>query len=125
MSQPNNIRRVVIASFIGTTIEWYDFFLYGTATGVVGMLRLSETGALARLWSFASPQECASAGSGGGLRGQRCRALRCTECQQRQAGVDRLHRVLERRKLWVRAGEGGAALPHAAAARSEGAGAGR
>lgn len=35
MSQPNNIRRVVIASFIGTTIEWYDFFLYGTAAALV------------------------------------------------------------------------------------------
>jgi len=31
MSDHNSTRRVVIASFIGTTIEWYDFFLYGTA----------------------------------------------------------------------------------------------
>lgn len=35
MSQPTDIRRVVIASFIGTTIEWYDFFLYGTAAALV------------------------------------------------------------------------------------------
>jgi MHS family shikimate/dehydroshikimate transporter-like MFS transporter len=36
MSQPNNnLRRVIIASFIGTTIEWYDFFLYGTAAALV------------------------------------------------------------------------------------------
>jgi metabolite-proton symporter len=32
---PASIRRVVIASFIGTTIEWYDFFLYGTAAALV------------------------------------------------------------------------------------------
>jgi MFS family permease len=29
------LRRAVIASTIGTTIEWYDFFLYGTAAGLV------------------------------------------------------------------------------------------
>jgi metabolite-proton symporter len=30
-----SIQRVAIASFIGTTIEWYDFFLYGTASALV------------------------------------------------------------------------------------------
>ena len=30
-----NIRRAVIASTIGTAIEWYDFFLYSTMTGLV------------------------------------------------------------------------------------------
>src|ERR1041384_3162839 len=31
----SSIRKVAIASFIGTTIEWYDFFLYGTATALI------------------------------------------------------------------------------------------
>lgn len=31
----NSVRRVVLASFIGTTIEWFDFFLYGTAAALV------------------------------------------------------------------------------------------
>ncbi len=30
-----NLRRVVAASLIGATIEWYDFFLYGTVAGIV------------------------------------------------------------------------------------------
>jgi MFS family permease len=29
------LRNAVIASTIGTTIEWYDFFLYGTAAGLI------------------------------------------------------------------------------------------
>jgi metabolite-proton symporter len=29
------LRRAVIASTIGTTIEWYDFFIYGTVAGLV------------------------------------------------------------------------------------------
>src|SRR6478752_2503371 len=28
-------RRAVVASTIGTTIEWYDFFLYGTAAALI------------------------------------------------------------------------------------------
>jgi MFS transporter, MHS family, shikimate and dehydroshikimate transport protein len=28
-------RRVAVASFVGTTIEWYDFYLYGTASALV------------------------------------------------------------------------------------------
>jgi metabolite-proton symporter len=34
-SETNSVARVVLASFIGTTIEWYDFFLYGTAAALV------------------------------------------------------------------------------------------
>ncbi|MGW2765591.1 MFS transporter [Streptomyces sp. NPDC001275] len=32
---PANLRRIVAASLIGTTIEWYDFFLYGSAAALV------------------------------------------------------------------------------------------
>jgi metabolite-proton symporter len=31
----SSIRTVAVASFVGTTIEWYDFFLYGTAAALV------------------------------------------------------------------------------------------
>jgi len=34
-SRAGSIRLVAMASFIGTTIEWYDFFLYGTAAALV------------------------------------------------------------------------------------------
>ncbi len=37
MSTPNQatVMRVALASLIGTTVEWYDFFLYGVVAGVV------------------------------------------------------------------------------------------
>ena len=31
----SELRTVVISSLVGTTVEWYDFFLYGTAAGLV------------------------------------------------------------------------------------------
>jgi len=35
MSPQISIAQVAIASFIGTAIEWYDFFLYGTAAALI------------------------------------------------------------------------------------------
>ena len=35
LAQTTPLRRVVMASMIGTTIEWYDFFLYGSAAALV------------------------------------------------------------------------------------------
>ncbi|MGW6864610.1 MFS transporter [Streptomyces sp. NPDC054904] len=32
---PSGIRRIVAASLVGTTVEWYDFFLYGSAAALV------------------------------------------------------------------------------------------
>jgi metabolite-proton symporter len=32
---PGALRRVAAASYIGTSLEWYDFFLYGTAAALV------------------------------------------------------------------------------------------
>jgi MHS family shikimate/dehydroshikimate transporter-like MFS transporter len=34
-TQKDNARRAMIASFVGAVVEWYDFFLYGTAASVV------------------------------------------------------------------------------------------
>jgi metabolite-proton symporter len=33
--QPSSLRRVVAASLVGTSLEWYDFFIYGTAAALV------------------------------------------------------------------------------------------
>ena len=35
VDERQQLRRAVIASTVGTSIEWYDFFLYSTATGLV------------------------------------------------------------------------------------------
>src|SRR4051794_32062546 len=32
---PSSARKVVVASLIGTSLEWYDFFIYGTAAALV------------------------------------------------------------------------------------------
>jgi metabolite-proton symporter len=34
-SQPDQLRRVALASAVGTTIEWYDYFIYSTAAALV------------------------------------------------------------------------------------------
>jgi hypothetical protein len=33
--RPRSIRKVVVAGLIGTSLEWYDFFLHGSAAAVV------------------------------------------------------------------------------------------
>jgi MHS family shikimate/dehydroshikimate transporter-like MFS transporter len=30
-----SLRRIVLSSIIGTAVEWYDFFIYATATTLV------------------------------------------------------------------------------------------
>ena len=41
-------RRVVFATVVGTTVEWYDFFIYATAVGLVfGQLFFEPLGAAA------------------------------------------------------------------------------
>jgi MFS family permease len=49
-------RRVVLATIVGTTVEWYDFFIYATAAGLVfADLFFKPAGArIALLMSFAS-----------------------------------------------------------------------
>ena len=34
-AQPSSVRKVIVASLIGTSLEWYDFFIYGTAAALV------------------------------------------------------------------------------------------
>ena len=34
-TEASSVRRVIVASLIGTSLEWYDFFIYGTAAALV------------------------------------------------------------------------------------------
>src|SRR4051794_5036033 len=48
-------RRAVVASTVGTTIEWYDFFLYNTAAALVfGPLFFANSGAGGVLLAFST-----------------------------------------------------------------------
>lgn len=48
-------RRVVFATVVGTTVEWYDFFIYATAVGLVfGQLFFAPLGADSALVAFAT-----------------------------------------------------------------------
>jgi metabolite-proton symporter len=35
LTAPSSVRRVIVASLVGTSLEWYDFFIYGTASALV------------------------------------------------------------------------------------------
>ena len=55
---PQMVRRVALASAIGTTVEWYDYFIYATATALVfGKLFFpqfsAEAGTMAAFATFA------------------------------------------------------------------------
>jgi len=54
ISTPKDRRRVVFATVVGTTVEWYDFFLYASAAGLVfGHLFFAPAGpGIAQILSF-------------------------------------------------------------------------
>jgi hypothetical protein len=58
------LRRAVIASTVGTTIEWHDFFLYSTVTGLVFAKLFSASGAQSSSRCCDSCKASASAMSG-------------------------------------------------------------
>ncbi|MDR7381024.1 MFS transporter [Promicromonospora iranensis] len=55
-SDPRERRRVVLATIVGTTVEWYDFFIYASAAGLVfGQLFFEPAGSsLGTLLAFGS-----------------------------------------------------------------------
>jgi MFS family permease len=55
-SAPRERRRVVLATVVGTTVEWYDFFIYASAAGLVfGQLFFEPAGpGLSTLLAFGS-----------------------------------------------------------------------
>ncbi len=91
-----NLRKVVAASFIGTTIEWYDFFLYGTAAALVfGELFFPGSsplmGTLAAFGTFAAASPPArwaassSVTSETASAARRCSSRRCSSWASRRS----------------------------------------
>ena len=53
--QPTGAGRAVVSSFVGTAIEWYDFFIYGTAAALVfGDLFFDQASGSGTLVAFAT-----------------------------------------------------------------------
>lgn len=46
-SSDTELRRVVVASALGTVFEWYEFFIYGTLAGIFGRLFFPASSATA------------------------------------------------------------------------------
>ena len=82
---PRQLRRVAVASSIGTTIEWYDFFIFSTAVPLVFNTQFFSD-ALARV------------GHAGGLRDARRRDHRPA---RRRGAVGALRRPVGRKAMLV------------------------
>ncbi|GAA5095068.1 MFS transporter [Microbacterium yannicii] len=55
IASPVDRRRVVFATVVGTTVEWYDFFIYATAVGLVfGQLFFAPLGENSAVVAFAT-----------------------------------------------------------------------
>ena len=55
IATPADRRRVVFATVVGTTVEWYDFFIYATAVGLVfGQLFFEPLGTNSAIVAFAT-----------------------------------------------------------------------
>ena len=52
--ETQSVKKVAAASLIGTTIEWYDFFLYGAAAALVFDSSSSRSDRLGTLLAFAT-----------------------------------------------------------------------
>ena len=86
---PTQLRRVAVASAVGTTIEWYDYFIYSTAAALVfGSQFFSDAVAGVRharrvrhaRASASSPGRsaaCSGATSATGSAARRCSSRRC------------------------------------------------
>ena len=43
MKKPSNIRSVIVASSLGTMIEWYDFYIFGSLALVISTKFFPQT----------------------------------------------------------------------------------
>ncbi len=56
MNNDKELRRVLIASVVGSSVEWFDYFLYGTVAALVfnQLFFVTDDPAFGTLYAFAT-----------------------------------------------------------------------
>ena len=100
------MRRAVVAATVGTTIEWYDFFLYSIVTGLVfAKLYFPKsdplTGTLETFAIYAMGFIARPVGAAIFVQPRRFDRIRPAHCRRRGAGIKDISYVVRNIRSYV------------------------